>query len=73
MTVRKVVQKIDRRMPWPGWKGALLGLVAAFFPMANEWIVYLGGTPLPPELVVKTQSFLGVGIGLALILKAVRE
>lgn len=70
--MKKTLQKIDSKMPAPGWKAALTGLVAAALPLINEVLVYAGKTPLPDSLMLNINVFLTALIVIFLALKSSR-
>ena len=72
MPVKKALTKIDAKMPAPGWKAALTGLVAAALPLINEILTYMGKAPLPDSLMLNINVFLTALIVIFLALKASR-
>lgn len=72
MPVKKAMTKLDSKLPAPGWKAALTGLVAAALPLMNEVLIYMGKDPLPDSLMLNINVFLTALIVIFLALKANR-
>jgi hypothetical protein len=70
---RNAINKLDEKLPIPGWKAAWTGLVAAALPLANEILIWLGKDPLPESLMLNINVFLTSLIVIFIAMKATRQ
>lgn len=64
---------LDKLDVAPGWKSAVLGLIAALAPFLRDLFAYLGLPPIPDELMRSGYALLVALIVAAMALKARRQ